>query len=97
VPAAFRVTQNMEIGDVGGSDLQGMRGPGFSQWDFALMKNIGLGKESRFLQVRFEFQNMFNHMNAGQPQATVPDRDFGMIVVQAGEPRKIMMAAKIFF
>jgi len=36
-------------------------------------------------------------MNAGQPQATVPDRDFGMIVTQAGEPRKIMIAAKIFF
>ncbi|MCC6861159.1 MAG: carboxypeptidase regulatory-like domain-containing protein [Bryobacterales bacterium] len=96
-PSAFRVTQNMEIGDVGGSDLHGMRGPGFSQWDFALLKNIGLGKESRSLQVRFEFQNLFNHMNAGQPQATVPDRDFGMIVTQAGEPRKIMIAAKIFF
>ena len=96
-PNAFRVTRDMEIGDVGGSDLQGMRGPGFSQWDFAVMKNVGLGKESRSLQLRFEFQNLFNHMNAGQPQATVPDRDFGMIVTQAGEPRKIMIAAKILF
>lgn len=96
-PASFRVTQNMEIGDVGGSDLAGIRGPGFSQWDFALLKNFAFGKETRYLQLRFEGQNLFNHMNAGQPQANVPDRDLGMIVTQAGSPRQIMIALKLFF
>jgi hypothetical protein len=95
-PDAFRPVQGVEIGDVG-STLQGMRGPGFSQWDFALMKNFGLGKESRYAQIRFEAQNLFNHMNAGPPNNALPNLVFGMITTQNGSPRVVMMAAKIYF
>jgi hypothetical protein len=74
-----------------------MTAPGFSQWDFALLKNFGLGAESRYLQFRFEAQNLLNHMNAGKPNNTIPDRAFGMITTQVGSPRVIMIAAKLFF
>ncbi len=94
--AAFRVTQNMEIGDVPGT-LPNMRGPGFSQWDLSLLKNIGLGGEGCYLQLRFEAQNLFNHMNAADPDGTVLARTFGTITGQNGNPRLAMIAARIYF
>jgi hypothetical protein len=87
---------DLEVGDVGAT-LQDMRGPGFSQWDFALLKNLGLGAESRSLQLRFEAQNVFNHMNAGKPVNSLPGRAFGTITTQQGDPRLVMIAAKLFF
>lgn len=94
--SGFRYVRDMEIGDVG-STLQGVRGPGFSQWDFAVSKNFSLGAESRYLQFRFEFENLFNHMNTGMPDPTISNRTFGMITSQAGSPRRIMIAGKIYF
>jgi hypothetical protein len=95
-PEAFVASGNMDIGTVG-STLHGMRAPGFSQWDFALLKNVGLGSESRYLQLRFEGQNMLNQMNPGKPVNSVPNRAFGTITTQEGLPRQIMIAVKLFF
>ncbi len=95
-PDAFRPVVDVEMGTVG-STLQGMRGPGFSQWDLAMLKNVGLGRESRYLQLRFEAQNLFNHMNAGKPNNAIPNRAFGVINTQEGTPRVVMIAAKLFF
>ncbi len=95
-PASFRPTEGFEIGDVG-SVLPDKRGPGLSQWDFSLMKRIGLGAESRFMQLRFEAQNLFNHMNAANPNGEITQRTFGMITGQRGSPRQIMLAAKLYF
>jgi hypothetical protein len=95
-PASFRPVVDMEIGAVGAT-LQDMRAPAFSQWDFALLKNISLGSESRYMQIRFEGQNIFNHMNAGKPINQLPDRAFGTITSQQGLPRQIMIAGKLFF
>jgi hypothetical protein len=96
IPAGFRYVKDMEIGDVG-STLQGVRGPGFSQWDFAVSKNFSLGAESRYLQFRAEFENLFNHMNTANPDSTMSNRTFGMITGQSGNPRRIIMAAKLYF
>ena len=95
-PSAFRLTQGWEIGDVP-SAYSNWRGPGFSQWDLALMKETTLGSESRRLQLRFESQNLFNHMNAGQPDGGVTNLTFGMISTQSGLPRRVMLAAKLLF
>ncbi len=95
-PDAFKPVIDMDIGTVGAT-LHGMRAPGFSQWDYALMKHIGLGAETRYLQLRFEAQNLFNHMNAGKPNNAIPNRAFGTITTQEGTPRFIMIAAKFFF
>ena len=46
-------------------------GPWSSDWDFSLMKNFYLGKESRYFQLRMESYNLWNHMVCGNPQ-TLP-------------------------
>jgi hypothetical protein len=95
-PQAFRLTQGWEIGNVP-SVWPNWRGPGYSQWDLSLLKDITLGKESRHLQFRIEAQNLLNHMNAGQPDMGVTDVTFGQIITQSGLPRRAMVAAKFFF
>lgn len=85
----------LEIGDT--AWVLPVRGPGFSQWDLSLMKNIGLGSEKRYLQLRFEAQNLLNHMNAGNPDINITSRTFGTITSQAGSSRVAMIAAKLYF
>jgi hypothetical protein len=36
-------------------------------------------------------------MNCGMPDDAILDRTFGMITGQAGAPRRVMIAAKIYF
>jgi hypothetical protein len=98
--AAFRYAQftstQAEIGNVPWVDSH-WSSPGFSQWDFSLMKNFYLGKETRYLQFRVEAQNLFNHMNCGNPDYYLSDPTFGMINSQNGSPRQMMVAAKLYF
>ncbi|MBI4875767.1 MAG: carboxypeptidase regulatory-like domain-containing protein [Acidobacteria bacterium] len=86
----------VEIGDVP-SAFSDLRYPSFSQWDFSLLKNFRLGKETRYLQYRLEAENILNHMNAGNPGQAITARDFGMITGQRGSPRRVMMALKLYF
>ena len=37
-------------------------------------EELRLGKETRYLQLRFEAQNLFNHMNAGNPDGKLTNR-----------------------
>ena len=93
---AFRLVQGFEIGDVG-STLPNMRGPGYSQWDFSLLKDFHLWSDVRVLQFRFEAQNVLNHMNAANPNGAVTQRTFGLITGQVGDPRRVIVAAKLYF
>ena len=95
-PGAFRLPQGFEIGDVG-STFPNWRGPGFSQWDLSVLKDFPILSERRYLQLRFEAQNLFNHMNAANPNGAVTQRTFGMITGQLGSPRRVMIAAKFYF
>src|SRR5262249_39562012 len=50
------------IGDVGPYPRMYLRNPGFNQHDMAILKNIRLGEsKSRYLQLRLEAFNIFNH------------------------------------
>jgi len=97
---AFRYVQftptQAEIGNVPWV-MNNLTSPGFSQWDFSLMKNFYLGKETRYFQIRVEAQNLFNHMNAGFPDYQLSDATFGMITSQNGNPRQMMVAGKLYF
>jgi hypothetical protein len=95
-PPAFAEPTGMNVGTAPGL-FPNWRGPGFSQWDFAVMKNFPLGSEKRTLQLRFESQNLFNHMNAGMPDQVIGDPYEGEITGQNGNPRRIMVAGKILF
>ena len=63
------------------------------------MKNFYLGKESRYLQLRMEAYNLWNHMVCGNPDAylTGGAAAFGKITGQANGPRNIMVAMKLYF
>ncbi len=95
-PSAFAVPQGAQIGDVPAT-MPYFRGPGFSQWDIALLKGFNLWSESRYLQLRVEAQNALNHMNTANPDMIVPSSTFGYITAQAGTPRLVMISAKVVF
>lgn len=94
--AAFRNPTGFEIGDVP-STFPNWRGPGFSQWDTSVLKDFPIQGEKRYLQVRFEAQNMLNHMNCGNPTGAINNINFGRVTGQSGSPRRIMIAAKLYF
>ena len=95
-PSAYYLPTGFTLGTVP-STYGNWVGPGFSQWDMALMKEFPLGGESRRIQIRFEAQNVFNHMNAGMPVTGVTNSSFGLITGQSGNPRQAMVAAKLYF
>jgi hypothetical protein len=77
-------------------------GPGTTSFDFALLKNFGLGKEYRYLQFRTEFFNIANHPNFDNPSTTVTSPTFGRIT-SAGvqdsraSSRQIQFAMRLVF
>jgi hypothetical protein len=98
-PSAFMFPTPFYEGNLGKNHLTA---PGVATFDTTLMKTIGLG-ESRSLQFRTEFFNIFNRANFGLPQATVFDRngtlrtDAGQITDTRTGPRQIQLALKFLF
>jgi hypothetical protein len=77
-------------------------GPGFSNTDFSITKNIRLRRAVR-LQFRTEFFDVFNHANLGQPGNVVGSPSFGRITNtrfptgESGSSRQIQFALKLIF
>jgi len=57
-------------GTFGDMERNSLRGPGYWRVDASLFKNFAMAK-SRFIQVRIEAFNLFNHVNLGQPDTTI--------------------------
>ncbi len=72
-----------------------VQGPGFAQWDFSTIKNIRVA-ESKGLQFRAEFFNLFNRTNFRLPNTDISSATFGQIQ-QALSPRLIQFALKFSF
>ena len=71
-------------------------GPHISQTDLALLKTIPLS-ETKHLDFRAEFFNLFNHTQFYTPDGNTSDgSQFGQ-VTQARDPRLIQFALKFFF
>jgi hypothetical protein len=84
-------------GTLGNLGRNTFRGPGFAQLDFSLFKQIPLGaNESRYLQFRAEFFNLFNRTNLYPPNANLSQSTFGL-ATQAFDPRQIQFGLKLFF
>lgn len=64
-------------GRVGNLGRGFMRGPGFWNYDFAVIKNFGFSNEKIKLQFRAEFYNLFNHPNLSPPVTLYEAEDFG--------------------
>ena len=76
-------------------------GPEFKDLDFSLLKNVHLGSESRFLQIRFEFFNLFNHPNFDLPSTNFDSSNFGALqssnAYGGRPPRQIQLGVKYVF
>lgn len=70
-------------------------GPGFNNWDFALLKHFQLTERFR-LEFRFEMYNMWNYAHFGIPGTRVGNPTEGKLL-SAGEPRDIQFGLKLSF
>ncbi len=97
--AAFANSAAGTWGDSGRNILQG---PGTKNVDFSVFKNTHL-TESKVLQLRGEFFNLFNTPQFNNPGVTVGSGTFGKVSSAGSEPvfqrleRQVQLAAKINF
>jgi hypothetical protein len=89
---AFAVPADYTFGSAGRNIL---RGPGIQNWDFSILKNFNI-TESRYVQFRSEFFNVFNHANLNNPNPYI-DTTQGGHIFSAKDPRIIQFALKLYF
>jgi hypothetical protein len=77
------------------------RGPGFHNFDMAIIKDTPFGKrgnrELGMVEFRAEFFNIFNIVNFGLPSNTVLGSGFGVISHTAGPSRQIQFSLKLIY
>ncbi len=76
-----------------------VRGPGFHNFDVALIKDTPFGRrgatEFGTLEFRAEFFNVFNIVNFGLPSNILRGSGFGIISKTAGSSRQIQFSMKV--
>jgi hypothetical protein len=84
------------LGRFGNAGLNLLRGPGFSNYDLAVFRNIVFG-EGRFnAQFRVEAFNFPNHPNLNNPNSNPRGGFFGVITGKTGE-RNLQLGLKLAF
>jgi Carboxypeptidase regulatory-like domain len=77
------------------------RGPGYHNFDVALIKDTPLGRrgngEHGILQFRAEFFNVFNLVNFGIPSNALRGSGFGLISRTAGTSRQIQFSLRLVY
>ena len=77
------------------------RGPGYHDFDFALIKDTPFGRrgnaELGTIEFRAEFFNLFNVVNFGLPSNIVRGSGFGIISKTAGTSRQIQFSLKVIY
>ncbi len=77
------------------------RGPGYEDYDVALIKDTPFGRrgngELGILQFRAEFFNVFNLVNFGLPSNILRGSGFGIINSTAGTSRQIQFSLRLVF
>ena len=96
-----------QLGTFGNTKRNYFHGPGFNYTNMSLFKNFAIGRgESKYIQLRLESFNVFNHANFSNPDGNFLDGSFGVIssVVQpaetGGDPqpgRAVQIAGKFYF
>ena len=90
--SAFAISPYGTFGNEGRNIVQG---PGLQEWDFSLFKNIPI-HESKSLQFRAEFFNVFNHANFRLPDNDISSPTFGEIS-ESLPGRQVQLALKFYF
>lgn len=86
------------LGVLGNSPRRFFHGPGISNFDVQISKNVRL-TESKSIDIRVEAFNLFNHAQFYGPTSVngkIDDPNFGN-VVSAAAPRLVQVAAKVHF
>jgi hypothetical protein len=79
----------------GNAGRNSLRGPGFKNYDFSLVRNFYLGDRLR-LEARGEAYNLTNTPRWGTPVNNVNNPNFGQILSAAGE-RELQVALRLTF
>jgi hypothetical protein len=82
-------------GNQGTVGRSAFRGPGFTNFDFSLIKRIPITERMRFT-IRADFFNLFNNVNLGIPVSDVTSANFGLSTA-AGPARIIQFAGRFDF
>ncbi len=90
-----RIPMSALAGTYGTEGRNVVQGPGLAQWDFSAIKDFRLA-ESKNLQFRAEFFNVFNRANFRLPNSDISSTTFAQIQ-QALAPRLIQLALKFMF
>ncbi|HYM05075.1 MAG TPA: carboxypeptidase regulatory-like domain-containing protein [Terriglobales bacterium] len=83
------------LGVLGTANRRMFHGPGFNNWDLALLKDTHI-TEATILQFRLEFFNVFNHTQFQSPPGDILNGNFGL-VTSANSPRIGQVALKLLF
>jgi hypothetical protein len=85
------------IGQFGNIGRDAFRQPGTESTNLILAKNFNLSADSiRYIQIRMESDNVFNHTNFQTPGGDYASGTFGLITA-AGPSRNTQLGAKIYF
>jgi hypothetical protein len=98
--AAFSVPAQTGPGTGFGNVVKGsLRGPGFTNWDAAIVRTFGIYRETN-LAFRAEYFDLLNHTELGNPSLTNPigsSTSFGTITGTQGGPRIAQFSLKYVF
>jgi hypothetical protein len=92
-PTALAPDGGTDLGTVGRNVL---RGPRQSNLDFSVAKLIPLA-ESKRLEFRADFFNLFNHANRDNPISDINSDDFGRVVSFSSSPRIVQLSLRFDF
>ncbi|HEX4065801.1 MAG TPA: carboxypeptidase-like regulatory domain-containing protein [Acidobacteriaceae bacterium] len=97
------------LGTFGNTPRNFFRGPGYNYTDMSLYKDFHLNSESRYIEIRLESYNVFNHANFAEPDGDFTDPTFGESLstndptsfgTNAGDPqpgRATQLGGKFYF
>ena len=85
------------LGTFGNISRNKYHGPGTNNTNLILAKNFSLSSDAtRYLQLRAESDNVFNHTNFFNPNGNYASGNFG-VITSAAPGRQTQLAAKIYF
>jgi hypothetical protein len=84
------------IGTFGNTGIDEFRGPGYWEWDTAVLRSF-IPREGYRLEFRASFYNILNHPDFGTPDAVQNSPAFGQILSQTNDPRQIEFSLRLTF
>jgi hypothetical protein len=99
-PQAFSQPPQTGAGTGYGNVVKGsLRGPGYTNWDAAMIRSFPVYRETNF-EFRAEYFDVLNHNDLGNPSVTAPlstSTSFGNITGSQGGPRIAQFSLKYTF